>query len=31
MNIPKLGDGKSRKYYVTKLKAYVHRYYGYNY
>lgn len=31
MNLPKLGQGKSRKHFVDKLKAYIHRYYGYNY
>lgn len=31
MNMPKLGQGKPRKYFLDKLKAYTHRYYGYNF
>jgi hypothetical protein len=31
MNLPKLGRGKSRKYYIDELKQLVHKYYGYNF
>jgi hypothetical protein len=30
MNVKRLGDGKSRKYFIDKLTSYAHRYYGYN-
>jgi ribosomal RNA methyltransferase Nop2 len=31
MNVSRLGEGKSRKYFVDKLSFYTHRYYGYNF
>lgn len=31
MSVERLGGGKPRKYFLEKLKKYVHRYYGYNF